>query len=623
MRVQIYSLVPRIEKLMLSFAIFTLKMQIKSFFSVRNLFIFTLLVFVAIALRSWLVPFNHDESATFYFYIQRGEFIPYYSVPDANNHVLNSFSGYYFFKIFGDSPFALRLPSLLSFIVLAFAVYRLSFHLKNLYSKVFLFGSFLLSYHFLTFYGMCRGYGMSMAFYMLSFAFLFDYFKNQKFSFFAGTLIALQFAIAANMTLMIPALFITGMMTLFHFFQKNSCKWWIFPSYLIHLGIIFCWAKYSLFLQENGALYYGQGDSYWEVTFVTLIDLIFHTSNSILVFGIAVLFLAAMLLAIFKNLSIQPVEKIKTMHPFLFFTVMFPVLIAGFYILHVWKDVNFPEDRTALFYYPVAMLMVTFLIDQYQWVRSEFISRLLFVVFGMYFLLSLNFSIQSIPEYETFPDHWYQTLNEKQEEARYPITIGGHRTIELMWSFTNYNHDFSLNTMDDGEEMNLYCDYGIVHSNEKERVKDKYNILAENEWGMMLLERKKFCERKLAHSIPASDWREGKDEFFEYYRITDTVFTDKNPILTEFNFDIDHAATPFWGWIVFDLKDNEGKTVSYKRIPLNWISYSINGMKNISFTFLSGEIPKKPVTLVLYLWNMDKQFIKIKMNSIKMYRLEE
>jgi hypothetical protein len=53
---------------------------------------------------------------------------------------------------------------------------------------------------------MCRGLwnvdGVLYAFICI----LFDYFKNQKFSFFAGTLIALQFAIAANMTLMIPAL---------------------------------------------------------------------------------------------------------------------------------------------------------------------------------------------------------------------------------------------------------------------------------------------------------------------------------------------------------------------------------------------------------------------------------
>lgn len=608
---------------MLSFAIFTLKMQVKTFFSIRNLFIFTLLVFVIMALRSWLVPFNHDETATFYFYIQRGEFLPYFSVPDANNHVLNSFSGYYFFKIFGDSPFALRLPSLLSFFILAVGTYRLSFHLKHMYSKLFLFGSFLASYHFLTFFGMCRGYGMSMAFYVLSFALLFDYFKNRKFLLFAGTLISLQLAIAANMTLMVPALFITGMMFLFHFFQKDSLKWWIFSSYLIHLGIIFCWAKYSLFLQDNGALYYGQGESYWEVTFVTLIDLIFHSSNSIIVFGTAALFLTAMILSVYKIMRNNLVENFKTMNPFLFFTFMFPALIIGFYILHIWKDVNFPEDRTALFYYPVAMLMVTFLIDQFQWIRSEFISRIIFVVFGIQFLLSWNLSIQSIPEYETFSDHWYQTLKEKQEKANFPLTIGGHRTIELMWSFMNYTSEFSLNTMDDGEEMNLYCDYGIAHSNEKERVKEKYKILAENEWGMILLERRNICKRILLNTLPSSDWREGNDEFFEYYRITDSLFKDKNPILTEFNFDIDHAATPFWGWLVFDLKDAEGKTVSYKRIPLNWISYSLNGMKNISFTFISGEIPDKPVTLVLYLWNMDKQFIKLKMNHIKFYKLIE
>ena len=80
-------------------------------------FILASLLFLLLAFRNVMVPFNHDEAVTFFYYIQSGEFLPYHAHIDANNHVLNSGLGYYCFKLFGSSTFALRLPNLLSFLV--------------------------------------------------------------------------------------------------------------------------------------------------------------------------------------------------------------------------------------------------------------------------------------------------------------------------------------------------------------------------------------------------------------------------------------------------------------------------------------------------------------------------
>src|ERR1700749_4924389 len=84
--------------------------------------------FIVVALRSYLVPFNHDETASFFMFIQSGNYMPFYSNTDANNHVLNSFLSNMCFHIFGSSPFSLRLPNLLGFVVLIFATFRISKH---------------------------------------------------------------------------------------------------------------------------------------------------------------------------------------------------------------------------------------------------------------------------------------------------------------------------------------------------------------------------------------------------------------------------------------------------------------------------------------------------------------
>src|SRR4051812_32737320 len=82
------------------------------------------LLLIFVFLRAWLVPFAHDEVATFYFYIQPGSFMPFKSHPDANGHFLTSAMGWVCFKIFGSSPLSLRLPSVAAFVLLCYAVYR-------------------------------------------------------------------------------------------------------------------------------------------------------------------------------------------------------------------------------------------------------------------------------------------------------------------------------------------------------------------------------------------------------------------------------------------------------------------------------------------------------------------
>ena len=100
-------------------------------------FISATLLFFVVAFRSYFVPFNHDEAATFFMYIQSGKYMPFYSQVDANNHVLNSFLGNICFHLFGSSPFSLRLPNLLGFVVLIFGTYKLSQQLNYTATKYF------------------------------------------------------------------------------------------------------------------------------------------------------------------------------------------------------------------------------------------------------------------------------------------------------------------------------------------------------------------------------------------------------------------------------------------------------------------------------------------------------
>jgi hypothetical protein len=582
-------------------------------------FILASLLFLLLAFRNVMVPFNHDEAVTFFYYIQSGEFLPYHAHIDANNHVLNSGLGYYCFKLFGSSTFALRLPNLLSFLVLAVGVYRLIPHLKKNSSKLFLIAALLLSFHWLSFFNTARGYGISMAFLVMAFAFLLDYFKNPRIIFFYGFILSIQLAISANLTLIILTGITTLLLLIFQIIHKKIINVRLLPGYILHFFLLKYWIDFSFYLKENNALYYGEGNSYWEVSFKSLLELLSGISDSAFLISLAIFVLIITLISLlieFKKWK----ENILKMESLFFFTTLFIGLIASFYILHSWKDVNYPEDRTALFFYPVFVLMMTFLLEKIR--ESKFLLAIP-LLFFLHFAFSLNLTNHSMPEYETFPERFYTRLLEEQEKSKKKITIGGHRLTELMFAFMNYNHGGKLNPVDHGEEMNLYCDFGIAKKKDYPKYKNEYDIIDEADWDFVLLERKEKLHRNKTRIPLHEEFREGEQEYFEYLRISDTTLFTSNPLLVEVEVEVDHASQPFNGWMVLAIDDEEGKLNYYKRIPLNWLKYSWNQTGKQKMHFITGKLPAKIKSMVLFLWNHKKQFIRIKIHKINSYELNE
>ena len=90
------------------------------------------IVFIIISCRAFLIPFSHDEAATFYFYIQSDNYLPYSAHVYTNNHVLNSAFSNLFYHLLGSHRFVLRIPNLIAFIIMCYGIFRLFKHLKIL-----------------------------------------------------------------------------------------------------------------------------------------------------------------------------------------------------------------------------------------------------------------------------------------------------------------------------------------------------------------------------------------------------------------------------------------------------------------------------------------------------------
>ncbi len=586
-----------------------------------NLFYFVAfaIAFLIVLIRCINVPFAHDEVATFYYYIQSEQFLPFLSHIDANGHFLNSLLGWISFKLFGSSVLALRLPCLFAFLVLGYGVYKHCQTLNNTLAKIILTTAFVLSFNIINFYSLCRGYGLSISFLVLALYYFFNYLQNSKFSYALKFVLFAQIALCANLTLVFTLLIATGIMMLFQIKSKQLFSIKNLLLLALNFGLVFFWVKYAFYLQENGALYYGSGNhSYWKTTFESLLDTVFikHVAVYIVTLvSFAVLFVS-WCIQLFKY-------KLKFLSGSKFGLSFFMLLslIAAFHFLKLFFHVNYPEDRTGLFFYILFILSIAFLLDEFE--LKPFLAFSIFpIYFFIHFALNINFSKHAWGFYETMPKEFFDILLAEQKKTPRPITIGGHRVLELFFSFYNYNSEEKLNHMMPPELMSMNCDYYVTWKKDKPYYDKYYTELANAKyWNMVLLKRKVEIERGLVMENNEAKEFKGADEYYSFYEKIDTTFISKDPIMVEFDISISNAPIPLNAFLVLQV-DVDGKSQYFRRTALNWMKYDWNDTRHFKTCIQTDSLPLQKCRLVAFLWNIEKKEITFKLNSLKLYHLK-
>lgn len=590
-------------------------------------FISALVSLLVVVIRSIVVPINHDEAATFFFYVQSGSYMPFYSHTDANNHVLNSFLANCCFHVFGSSPLSLRLPNVIAFIILIFSTYKISTFLNQISSKVFITAAFLLSFHWLTFYGACRGYGLSMALLILSIYFMLEYlFDSMQYKYFYLTLLAFQLAVSANLILIVVVAVLSFVIFVVQLTNKQFFKLPVIAAWLVYAGLLYYWLSFSYYLQDSGALYYGAGESYWKTTFVTLIQLIFGFSNPLFKWLLVVLFLATVGACIFVNAKIifklQIKQQLKRPSYSFLFLIVLSTLCIAFYLMHKLMGVNFPEDRTGLFFYVFYVLLIAFSIDLLCVNYNKGILLVVSLAIIIHFFYALNFRKHSLYTYETIPQRFYDRLIKEQQKTEERITIGGHRVRELFYGYMNYRNAGYLNPADPVELMQMNCDYYLGTKAEEKYYKPYYEVIdTEPDWGFVLLKRKKPIIKKQFVEIKNYVINTTDGEFNDVYHKTDTVFYETKPLQAQVNFTIEKISKPTNTWLVFAINDSLNQTAYFKRYSLQWSGYDLNN-KTFDYKINIGNLPPKAKNIAVFFWNIEKQPFTVKVNKLTISQLE-
>ncbi len=392
------------------------------------------LLFIYILLRAIFVDLLHDEAATFLHYLETGYLYGPLSITDANNHLLNSFVGHVLFKIFGENIFILRLPNVLSFVVYFWALFQLvSTYKNNLIKFLVLIGTTCIPF-ILEYFANCRGYGISLAFFMASLVFLFR--LSQSISFRNHLLfgLCLSIAIYANLTFLVSAV-LGGLFILIQQYRQKAIV--SKRNQFLHFGLHVFFALlivpagiYARVLKNGGALYYGSLDGLWEVTGTTLSRYTLFTDAIILKWVFLFLGVLAKLYLVRDwikvGFALFFAQKNTLLAWFLFGHLAVILILANF------MEVNYPEDRVGMYLILLSLLLFAGILERFEKVHVLYLGLLFFPI-TMIPKMNLVTSIFSPDDRMT--DTFYNSVYENLDTEK--TTVSFYHLMKLTWPMHN------------------------------------------------------------------------------------------------------------------------------------------------------------------------------------------
>lgn len=544
----------------------------------------------------------------------------------ATNHFLNSFLAWICFRLFGGGALSLRLPNLLALLILILAVYRLTKKLTQTSAKLILVSGLLLSFNWLSFFNMCRGYGISMSFAALAFSYTLDFIENKRFIHVLKAYILLDLAICASLPLILAVTIATILICLFQVCKQLFLKVGNIVILVLHMAFILFWIKYLFYLQHLNGLYSGPGGhSYWKVTFVTLINAIVGKQNLLINLAVVGIYIIVMIVGVCFLFRHKRQSQSPQVTIILFLVALINLLVMGIYVLKKIYGVNYPEDRTALVFYLLLIITAGFSIDKLKPAVSRPIATIVLIVFASHYAISLNFQRHPLKMYSVIPQRYYDRLLEEQKRNPVRITVQGNDFFEPIYAYMNYRHNGALNYLDYRDSMLMDDDYFIAVKRARKYYTPYYKEIDSNKDNdFVLLKRKQPLERVLVFNGTKKDTKmDTNSEYFNFLTLNDTVFSKPNPLMAEINFKVISGDMPTFFWLVIAIDSAEGKKAYYERIPLNRIKPNWLGTEKAEDLIIETAIlPKKIHRLVCYLWNVEHQKVDIEVNSVKLFQIE-
>lgn len=603
------------------------KLNLKSEKSI--FFILFFFIWIYLWLRAFYVPLLHDEVATFQRYIHTGRYIP----PDfhwyANNHILNSALSRISYVLFGPSELALRLPNLLFTPLFFFFWYKIS---RELWNKIVRWIFMLLpccSLYFIEFFALSRGYGISMALMAGAVFYLMQVFKINQLKYYLLCLIFIILGVAANLTLINSAVIIISILfsTILYNFQTTTWRNLLKKvAGIFILGIfpltLFAWL--ALELKKRGLLDVGTSEGFLRVTVKSLTNAITESTSPVTAYYVAFIFSISSLVFVYSFIQ-KP-----TLHFFYKSNFTFFYLLAGNIIITLllgkFFQTNYPEDRAGLYFFPLLIGSLCFMIDS---VANKFNPKIIVLIFipllflPIHFLYNLNLNYSSFWKNDRIPYRFYNEIKKEYLPGTTAPTVGARGYHMLCWYYINFRNGGQLGVMNTPDYPRLIEDFQIRKLNENPTLPQYYDSIDYDKYSELYLwKRKHFIQKSLLSTTEITTGGKTTNEFFEFINGPVDSLAGKT-LFFSYDLSIFSKQKPFEAWVVVTVFDKEENTLRYEFISLDWLKTERNGEShNFINAMLVYNLPKESHRLVTYLWNQRKVPFSIKDGKCFLYEIK-
>ena len=452
------------------------------------------LVFLLIVYKVFHVPITHDETATTVHYST----FSYWQImmyPDSwpNNHILNTLLTKFFISVFGAKQWVVRIPNLLSFLVYAFAIFRINKIVLKTSSLFFIPASilFIFNPYLLDFFGLCRGYGMSCALCTLSVSYMISGFLTlEKRPIWSAFFLAIL-ASYANFSLLVFWVATTLITWLYFFIQYKRLKKNLMQPVL--LIILFSLAYAALIAEPIIKMQNANQFQYWESTGFytgTIVPLVVKSLyepagfSSVIYHAISI-FAIVVVLGNLINLFVKFFRsgfRLDNLQKPVFVASSILLLAAVVSILQC-RILNTPNlsGRTALFFFPlfiIALVTTIGLIPEQKAriLKSIFSFALSFLLlFQLAGTMSLNYVKEWWFDENTFEviDYFNKTMPDQK------VSLKTNWLFHPSFNFYKYTGKLpliDLKAYDKSIDLNTDADYYYIKSEDFNTLEPKFEL---------------------------------------------------------------------------------------------------------------------------------------------------
>lgn len=433
-----------------------------------------LLSFCYVLIRAISVGITYDEVWTMESFVSQSVIhIINYTPSDANNHILNTLLIKLFLGFGNHSLFIARLPNVLAFILYAFYGYKIFYKYLPYFLGLCGFLLLLVNPFVLDFFSVARGYGLGLGFLMASIYFVLNYAKQAKTSDVLKTIGLGAIAVLCNFSILNYFISLVVTVNAMALYQNKRYNWKKTALSSLIISIILVAIIYEPIrkLKGNGNLYYGGNTSFYSDTLVSLAKYSFYSpvTNSIIFYALNI-FLAVLISSVLISFLFN-----RTLNSLRNIILSISILsILSIVFQHYLFGTLYLIDRTALFFYPLFIVILYFSLNEFSTAIRFIISIILVSAFSINFFNNANLYKTAIWYFDAHSTEILNSINEKGKKQNRIIAIDFSWPFQSSFGYYVHQNKYPyieiVKNKKDREGINPKTDYYIYLSRSLEKV---------------------------------------------------------------------------------------------------------------------------------------------------------